>query len=56
MDFRKIFGPDSGFSNKKGFKIRDTQISWYPFGTKNHEMQGPPVYVAKTPGMRDLVL
>ena len=43
MDFRKIFGPDSGFSNKKGFKICDPQISWYPFGTKNHEMREPPV-------------
>ena len=32
-----------GFSTKKGFKIRDPRISWYPFGTKNHEMRGPPV-------------
>ena len=30
---------------KKGFKIHDPRISWYPFGTKNHEMRGPPVYV-----------
>ena len=41
MDFRKFFGPNLGFSTKKGFKIRDPRISWYPFGTKNHEMQGP---------------
>ena len=38
-----IFGPNLGFSTKKGFKIRDPQISWFPFGTKNHEMRGHPV-------------
>ena len=43
MDFRKNFGPNLGFSTKKGFKIRDPRISWYPFGTKNHEIWGPPV-------------
>ena len=47
MDFRKLYGPNFGFSTKKGFKIRDPQISWYPFGTKNHEMRGPPVLDCK---------
>ena len=27
MDFRKIFGPNLGFSTKKSFKIRDPRIS-----------------------------
>ena len=48
MDFRKLYGPNLGFSTKKGFKIRDPQISWYPFGTKNHEMRGPPVSINYT--------
>ena len=38
-----MFGPNSGFSTKEGFKIRNPWISWYPFGTENHEMWGPPV-------------
>ena len=33
------------FSTKKGFKIRDPPISWYSFGTKNHEMRGPSLLV-----------
>ena len=44
-DFRKILDPIWDFSTKEGFKIRDPRISWYPFGTKNHEMRGPPVSV-----------
>ena len=44
VDFRKLYGPNFGFSTKKGFKIRDPQMWWYPFGTKNHEMRGPPVF------------
>ena len=43
VDFRKFFGPNLGFSAKKGFKIRDPRILWYPFANKNHEMWGPPV-------------
>ena len=42
-DFRKILDPIWDFSTKEGFKIRDPRISWYPLGTKNHEMWGPPV-------------
>ena len=40
VDFRK----NLEFSIKKGFKICDPRISWYPFGIKNHEMRGPPVF------------
>ena len=40
----QILDPIWDFSTKKGFKIRDPRISWYPFGTKNHEMRGPPVF------------
>ena len=47
VDFRKLYGPNLGFSTKKGFKIRDPQISWHPFGTKNHKMWGPPVEYAE---------
>ena len=43
MDFRKFLGPNLEFSTKKGFKIHDPRITWYPFGTKNHVMRGPPV-------------
>ena len=38
-----MFGPNLGFSTKKGFKIRDPKISWCPYGTQNHEIRGPPV-------------
>ena len=43
----KNFGPKLGFSTKKGFKIRDSPNFVIPFGTKNHEMRGPPVCVKK---------
>ena len=29
---------------KKGLTICDPRISWYPFGNKNHEIRGPPVF------------
>ena len=43
-DFRKILDPFLDVSTKEGFKICDPRISWYPLGTKNHEMWGPPVF------------
>ena len=42
-----MFRPNLEFSTKKGFKICDPQISWYPFGTKNHEMRGTLVLVSQ---------
>ena len=44
VDFRKFLDPIWEFSTKKGFKIRDSPNFVIPFGTKNHEMWGPPVY------------
>ena len=45
VDFRKVLDPIWGFILKKSFTIRDPRISWLGFGTKNHEMRGPPVYI-----------
>ena len=47
VDFRKFLDPIQGLV-LKGFKIRDPQISWYPFGTKNHEIRRPPVHTSDT--------
>ena len=44
-----------GFSTKMGFKIRDPRISWYPFGTKNYEMRGPPVLASEPDDMLKIV-
>ena len=43
MDFRKLLDPYWGFTLKTVLGIHDPRISWLPFGTKNHEMRGPPV-------------
>ena len=48
MDFRKLLDPFWGFTLKTVLGIHDPRISWLPFGTKNHEMRGPPVFVFKT--------
>ena len=43
VDFRKLLDPFWGFTLKTVLGIHDPRISWLPFGTKNHEMRGPPV-------------
>ena len=43
MDFRIFLDPIWGFSTKKGFTFRESPNFVIPFGTKNHEMRGPPV-------------
>ena len=47
MDFRKLLDPFWGFTLKTVLGIHDPRISWLLFGTKNHEMQGPPVVKVK---------
>ena len=43
VDFRIFLAPIWGFSTKKGFTFRESPNFVIPFGTKNHEMGGPPV-------------
>ena len=43
VDFRKLLDPFWGFTIITVIGIHDPRISWLPFGTKNHGMQGPPV-------------
>ena len=43
MDFRKLLDPFWGFTLKIVLGIHDPRISWLLFGTKNHEMRGPPI-------------
>jgi hypothetical protein len=43
VDFRIFFDPFWGFTLKTVLRIHDPRISWLLFGTKNHEMRGPPV-------------
>ena len=45
VDFRIFLAPIWGFSTKKGFTFRESPNFVIPFGTKNHEMRGPPVSV-----------
>ena len=40
----KNFDPFWGFTLKTVLGIHDPRLSWLVFGTKNHEMQGPPVH------------
>ena len=42
-DFRNSLDPFWGFILKTVPGIHDPRISGLPFGTKNHEMRGPPV-------------
>ena len=42
-DFGNFLDPFLGFILKTVLGIHDPRISWLPFGTKNHEMWGPPV-------------
>ena len=42
-DYRKFLDPFWHFILKRALGIREFHISWLPFGTKNHEMRGPPV-------------
>ena len=42
VDFRICLDPFWGFTLKTVLGIHDPRISWLPFGTKNHEMRGPP--------------
>ena len=52
-DFRKFLDPIWGFIPKRSPTIREFHISWFPFGTKNHEMREPPVagYLKCTKGI-----
>ena len=43
FDLRNFLDLFWGFILKRVHTIRDPRISWLPFGTKNHEMRGPPV-------------
>ena len=43
VDFRIILDPFWGFTLKTVLGIYDPRISSLLFGTKNHEMRGPPV-------------
>ena len=43
-DFWNSLDPFWGFILKTVPGIHDPRISGLPFGTKNHEMRGPPVY------------
>jgi len=42
-DFGNFLDPFWGFILKTVLGIHEPRISWLPFGTKNHEMWGPPV-------------
>ena len=42
-NFEKCLDPFWGFILKTVLGIHDPHISWLLFGTKNHEMRGPPV-------------
>ena len=42
-DFGNFLDPFGGFILKTVLGIHDPRISWLPYGTKNHEMWGPPV-------------
>ena len=43
VDFQIFWNPFWGFTLKTDLGIHDPCISWLLFGTKNHEMRGPPV-------------
>ena len=43
VDFQIFLDPFWGFTLKTVLGIHDPRISWLLFGTKNHEMRGPPV-------------
>ena len=43
VDFRIFLDPFWGFILKTVLGIYDPRNSWWLFGTKNHEMRGPPV-------------
>ena len=43
VDFQIFLDPFWGFTLKTVLRIHDPRISWLLFGTKNHEMRGPPV-------------
>ena len=44
-DFWNSLDPFWGFILKTVPGIHDPRISGLPFGTKNHEMRGPPVHL-----------
>jgi hypothetical protein len=43
VDFENFLDPFWGFELKTVPEIHDPRTSWLPFGTKNHEMWGPPI-------------
>ena len=45
VDFRIFLDPFWHFILKKVLGIREFHNSWLPFGTKNHETRGPPVFI-----------
>ena len=47
VDFRNYLDPFWGFTLKTVLGVHDPRISWLLFGTKNHEMRGPPVIAIK---------
>ena len=47
-DFWNSLDPFWGFILKTVPGIHDPRISGLPFGTKNHEMRGPPVMLKNT--------
>ena len=47
VDFINFLDPFWGFTLKTVLGIYNPHISWLLFGTKNHEMRGPPVPLAK---------
>ena len=47
--------PFWGFTLKTVLGIHDPRISWLPFGTKNHEIWGPPVYQLYYPKDQSLI-
>ena len=44
VDFWELLDPYLGFTLKTVPGVHDPHISWLLFGTKNHEMRGPPAF------------
>ena len=55
VDFWKLLDPLWGFKLKTVPRIHDPRISLLPFGTKNHEMWGPPVSFIENPSIAVLI-
>ena len=55
VDFWKLLDPFWGFILKTVPGLHDPRISWLTFGTKYHEMRGPPVVLLTPTAIFEIV-